>query len=89
MKKKIENYIKDWKKKGYSKDIPDDAPERLMQLNKVPSYKAICIAILKNDHCLKSLGFQPKISKYYSILKKIEISQRESNEPQQLCFYFY
>jgi predicted phosphoadenosine phosphosulfate sulfurtransferase len=28
----------------------------------VPSYRAIAMAILRNDHCLHSLGFQRKES---------------------------
>lgn len=74
---------------GYFEDIPDSIPERLMQLNKAPSYKSICIAILKNDYCLKSLGYSPKKSEYYSILKKIEIDKRNENiKNKQLEFEF-
>jgi predicted phosphoadenosine phosphosulfate sulfurtransferase len=75
--KKINEYICLWKKKGYPIDIPDEVPEELSKKNLAPSYKAIAIAILKNDHSLKSLGFTPKKSKYYSILKKIEIEERD------------
>lgn len=89
MKRKIESYIKEWKRKGYCVDIPDEVPERIMQLNKAPSYKAIAIAILKNDYCLKTLGFQPKKSKYYHILKKIELAERYRDQSKQLCFNFY
>lgn len=88
MKQKIEKYIQEWKKKGYCFDIPDEVPERLMQLNKAPSYKAICIAILKNDISLKTLGFSPKKSKYYDALKRIELAKRDKNYPKQLCFNF-
>jgi hypothetical protein len=35
------------------------------------------MTLLKNDFNLKSLGFKTKKSKYYSILKKIEIENRE------------
>lgn len=84
MKKRIENYIAEWEKKGYSKGIPDEAPVRLSQLNKVPSYKKICLAILNNDHTLKSLGFIAKKSKYYHILKRIEIDARDTKELKQL-----
>jgi predicted phosphoadenosine phosphosulfate sulfurtransferase len=84
MKSKIENYIKTWEKRGYSKGIPDEIPTRLSQLNLAPSYKDICIAILKNDIALKSLGLQPKKSKYYHILKKIEL---EHKSPVQLDFF--
>jgi predicted phosphoadenosine phosphosulfate sulfurtransferase len=88
MKSKIESYIANWKKKGYSNDIPEEVPVLLNELNKAPSYKAICLAILKNDNSLKTLGYQPRKSKYYHILKKIEIEARESNGNIQLEFNF-
>jgi len=71
--------LKEWEAKGYIGGIPDEAPLRLMELNKAPSYKQVCIAILKNDISLKSLGLTPKKSIYYSILKKIEIEGRNKN----------
>lgn len=76
MKQKILDYIKTWEYKGYSNGIPDEAPLRLEQLNKVPSYRKICIAILKNDVCLTSLGFSKSKCELYSELKRIEIEQR-------------
>tara|TARA_R110001599_G_scaffold258685_2_gene458927 strand:+ start:491 stop:760 length:270 start_codon:yes stop_codon:yes gene_type:complete len=87
MKKKIEKYIADWERKCYFDGIPDEVPARLTQLNKVPSYKQICAAILKNDTSLKTLGFQPKKSKYYSEFKRIEIDARPSKY-KQLRFNF-
>lgn len=73
-KKVIDKYINIWKRRGYPDDIPDEVPYQLSELGLAPSYKEICIAILKNDHDLKILGFSTKSkSKYYSILKKIEL----------------
>lgn len=72
---------------GYCSGIPDQVPDRLMELKKAPSYKAIAIAILKNDSSLKSLGFEPKKSEYYHILKKIEIASRP-NQVTQLILNF-
>jgi len=71
-----------WEKRCYKDGIPDEAPFQLA--DKVPSYKRICIAILKNDMNLTSLGFEPKNSKYYSILKKIEIDARPTKNGKQL-----
>lgn len=82
MESKIQKYIDIWTKRGYDSDIPDEVPEKLMQLQLAPSYKAICFAILKNDHSLKSLGFTPKKSEWYSILKKIEIDKRNETSIQ-------
>jgi len=82
MKKKILNYINEWEKRCYKDGIPDEAPLRLEQLNKVPSYKAIVRAIIKNDITLKTLGFTQSKCKSYHELKRIELEKR--NKPTQL-----
>ena len=64
-----------WEKRCYRNGIPDEAPFELK--DKVPSYKNICMALLKNDFNLVSLGYLPPKTKYYSILKRIEIEQRK------------
>ena len=78
MEKEILNYIKEWESKCYTEGIPDTAPLEIF--DKVPSYHKIAVCILKND--LRPLGIEPKKSKYYSILKRIEIDAREYNGKQ-------
>ncbi len=78
----IEQYISLWENRCYSNGIPDEVPEEISDM--VPSYKRIAMAILNNDHSLKSLGFTPKVSPYYSELKRIEISQRMENPTKQV-----
>lgn len=68
----IEKYIKTWESRCYKKGIPDEVPKEIF--DKVPSYKAIAIAILKND--IGILGIEKPKSKWYSVLKKIEIEGR-------------
>lgn len=46
-----------WVDRCYCSDIPDEVPAKLMAQNRAPSYKAVAMAILKNDHKLRSLGF--------------------------------
>jgi predicted phosphoadenosine phosphosulfate sulfurtransferase len=75
-KEKVKRYIELWSLRGYPEDIPDEVPEVLMNLGKAPSYKAICIAILRNDLELLSLGFTPRKSQYYNELKRLEIERR-------------
>ena len=66
MKNKIIRYVSEWEGRCYSDGIPDQAPIRLDALNKVPSYKSIVRAILKNDTTLKSIGFiQKKCNSYH------------------------
>jgi hypothetical protein len=38
------------------------------------------MAILKNDYPLKSLGFNPPVSEYYTELKRIEIEERNGKK---------
>ena len=76
MKAKIDKYIASWKRKGYPQGLPDEAPVRLEELGKVPSYRAICIAIMKNDKALESLGFTRKPCSLYMELKREEIALR-------------
>lgn len=74
-KEKIIFYIKLWENRCYYSGIPDKVP--LDIFDKVPSYNRISLAILRNDRSLKYLGFTPPHSEYYSILKRIELNERE------------
>lgn len=73
---KIRQYIKLWENRCYHSGIPDELPYEIESNLLAPSYRKICIAIMKNDVALKSLGFEPRRSKYYDELKRIELAQR-------------
>jgi predicted phosphoadenosine phosphosulfate sulfurtransferase len=75
MKEKIKKYITKWKS-SYPNGIPDEAPTRLEQLGKSPSYRLICKAILKNDYQCETLGFSKVKTVLYSDLKKIELKNK-------------
>lgn len=81
MQTKVKRYIKGWEDDCYKNGIPETACPRLEQLNKVPSYKLICKAILKNDRHLESLGFTKPVSRHYSLFKRVELQNRKG--------YFY
>jgi predicted phosphoadenosine phosphosulfate sulfurtransferase len=53
--------------------MPDEAPSRLESFNKVGSYRLICIALMKNDHTLKALGFSRPECLLYNALKRDEL----------------
>jgi predicted phosphoadenosine phosphosulfate sulfurtransferase len=76
MEKKIKAYINFWQENCYRNGIPETACPRLEQLNKVPSYKLICKAILKNDFHLETLGLVKPVSKHYSSFKRVELQNR-------------
>lgn len=76
MKGKILDYIKKWEGMGYSNGLPETAPNELERRFKATSYRRICLAILKNDITLKTLGQTGVYSNYYDYYKSIEISNR-------------
>ena len=63
-KNKIAVYIQWYKDRDYHDGIPDEAPEELK--DKVPSWKRICKALLKNDYWCKTLGFSVNKSSNYA-----------------------
>lgn len=75
----VEKYIRTWEGRCYKNGIPDEVPKEIF--DKAPSYKAIAIAILKND--ISILGFERPKSKWYSVLKKIEIESRKDYRPKE------
>lgn len=60
-------------------------PSEILNLGIAPSYKLICIAILKNDHSMKMLGFEQKYSPWYCAIKRIELKKRgiEIKQPEK------
>lgn len=74
--RKVYEYIRKWEGRGYTDGIPDEADARLEEMVKAPSYRAICMAILRNDAQLVSLGYNRPKSYYYMELKRIEIAER-------------
>jgi predicted phosphoadenosine phosphosulfate sulfurtransferase len=76
MKRKINTYINRWRSQGYPEGLPDEAPAPLESLNKVGSYRLICIALMKNDVTLKTLGFSRPLCPLYSALKRQELIAR-------------
>lgn len=68
-------------KKGYESGIPDVAPKVLENKFLAPSYRLICLAILKNDHSLKTLGQNAiKSEAYYKLKdKEFETKRKQVN----------
>ena len=84
MKKRILQYVSDWQKRCYFEGLPDEAPTRLEQLNKVPSYRLIVKAVLKNDVVLETLGYNKRKCNAYHTLKRIELESRNPSSQLKL-----
>ena len=63
--------------------MPDEAPPRLESLCKVPSYRMICIAIMKNDYALESLGYTRQKCGAYMAIKRQELILRGKIQPNE------
>ena len=88
-KSKIKKYICEWESKGYSRGIPDEAPIDLERVGIVPSYRKICIALMKNENNLESLGYSRKKTAIYSELKRIELTEKGKIKQLKLNIWMY
>ena len=73
---KVRRSARVWEARGYPGGIPDEADAYLESWDKVPSYRRICLAILRNDMTLKTLGFAQSKCAAYMELKRVEIEAR-------------
>lgn len=76
MRAKINRYIQTWMQRGYPDGIPDEVDTVLENMNKVPSFRLICRAIMKNDVALLTLGYTREPCDAYTLLKREELRQR-------------
>jgi len=86
MEKKIQKYLDTWRGRGYKQSIPDEVPIGLEKRNLAPSYRAICIAIMKNDFQLEYLGFSREPCNAYQEIKRQEIDSRTNKNKQLKLF---
>lgn len=76
----IKKYIEKWEKRCYASGIPDQAPFELEKKGLVPSYRIICISLMKNENNLEALGIKRSKSFIYSEIKRNEIENRKENK---------
>lgn len=72
MKEKVLAWVKKWEGRGYSNGIPDEADIGIELAERAPSYRRICMAIMKNDVQLESLGYTREVCHVYMALKREE-----------------
>lgn len=62
---KIAVFVHWWMERGYSQGIPDEADPADEAARKVPSWRRICKALLRNDYWCKGLSFDQHKSQAY------------------------
>lgn len=69
-----------WMERGYPDGIPDEADPKLESKRKVPSWRRVCKAILRNDYWCKGLGFSQHKSGSYDRYLKMMKNRRKKKE---------
>lgn len=77
-KNKLAKYVFWYRDKGYPEGIPDFADADLESKGKVPSWRRIVKALLRNDYWCRTLGFSPTKSSAYQ--KYLNLMRRKRNE---------
>lgn len=77
MIKEVSSFVKTWEERCYKDGIPDNIPPEIF--HRVPSYRMIAMAILKND--VSIIGVERKPCEAYIKLKRHEISKRPGFKP--------
>ena len=75
---KIAVFLHWWQAHGYPDGIPDEADIHLEAAKKVPSWKRICKALLRNDYWCKGLSFTQTKSEVYEKYKKVMKRRRQA-----------
>lgn len=73
---KIIVFIRWWVDRGYSNGIPDEAPPDGEAQRRVPSWRRICKALLRNDYWCKGLSFSQHKSQAYERYRRIMENRR-------------
>lgn len=77
-KNKIAVFLKWWYDRGYPDGVPDSANRKKEAAKKVPSWRRICKALLRNDYWCKGLSFtQHKSTAYDKYLKVMKRRRQE------------
>lgn len=77
---KIDVHRKWWMDRGYENGIPDEAESVLETKRKVPSWRRVVKAILRNDYWCKSLGFSQHRSGSYDRYLSMMENRRKKRE---------
>lgn len=79
---KILLWVKWWKERGYPDGIPDEAPYELEVGRRVPSWRRVCKALLRNDFWAKGLGFTQHKSHAYKQYLNLMERRKQADEYQ-------
>ncbi|MEM5795161.1 MAG: DUF3440 domain-containing protein [Bacillota bacterium] len=77
-KDKIAVFLHWWQDRGYPDGIPDEADINDEAAKKVPSWRRICKALLRNDYWCKGLSFSQTKSEAYDRYKKVMKRRRQA-----------
>jgi len=72
---RVSEYVRTWKARCYSHEIPDEVPAKVAASGRAPSWRAVAIALLQNDLHLYQLGYaRPAYDRQRRILTMAQIA---------------
>ncbi len=77
-------FIRGWRGRGYTHDIPDEAPRVLENAHWAPSYRRLCKVLLRNDYWCKGLGLQQPKSEAYGKFLEIKKGKKDENADSEV-----
>lgn len=54
---RVKEYLETWKARCYESGIPEEVPRKIAASGRAPSWRAVALALLRNDLNLYALGF--------------------------------
>src|SRR5699024_2999726 len=76
---RIKAYTDSWQARCYSDGIPDEVPSKLLFSGRAPSWKAIAICLLNNDHQMQKLGMARNASKLGEEIER-ELKRKDTGQ---------
>jgi len=73
---KIAVFIRWYEQRGFPDGIPDEAPAEYEAARKIPSWRRVCKALLRNDYWCKGLNFSQTKSESFERYRKIMTRRR-------------
>jgi predicted phosphoadenosine phosphosulfate sulfurtransferase len=73
---KIELFLRWWYFRGYEGGIPDETDPRMEAARRMPSWRRICKALLRNDYWCKGLSFTQQSQESYARYKMMMRERR-------------
>jgi predicted phosphoadenosine phosphosulfate sulfurtransferase len=83
---KVGVFVHWWRQRGYPEGIPDKGYYDLKIAKKIPTWRRVCKALLRNDYWCKGLGFtQHRSEAYEKYLQRMKQRKEAERSEKSIC----